>query len=692
MKKEFYENPDQVLGFITELWSDDQKNKSELSKLWQRCASFANGNQALNTITSPTATINGNNFLVSPTQDTRQKMYITNEIEPIVRTLVSYLTRAKPGVAVYSLDKSGEGSGRARLAERILDAKYQLDNEGYNSKLAAHYALTFGSAFRKDYWDMSLGSDAAVPVFDELGNPVTDPMTGEVQIQNQKSGDSAVSILTPFSMSFDWSVTEFGRWPWIFESYLMPVEWIHKAYGLNEPGYTGKALEVSEGGDIGTGLSTLEQLKYATPYTYGNGTKVNTNGKALVQECYFEPCEEAPKGRMIIVAGGLVVYDSFNNGQDLGSPYFMPYQDVMWHPYSMFQYSMYVGRALGKGLVESLIPQQMRLNEINGAILQNANTLAKVDILAAENQLKRGVINGAGGNVYTYRSVPNAPPPQKWPGVALPPQFFKEKQDLIEQMVREAGTNMVMQGQPPTGVTASSAIEQLLENANSQQSDMMISWANFHQAGFTKKLRIIRNFAKQPNEELVNYIRSIDRDALDGEIQSFVGEDLGDGLTLKIEEGSMIPKSQKFRKDLFLELAKGPFAQFLVEDSPRGEKIRSQFLKKMGEEGLETPESADEKKAEWENDRMMRGEPVEVWEEDIGPIHLMCHISHAKDPKFLERASDQVKAAFMNHITQHKMVDAQKMQVQQMQMLQQQSLQAQASAPPPEGPQEAMMQ
>lgn len=671
MKKEFYENPDQALSFINELWGEDQKNKSELGKLWQRCAAFSNGNQALNTFTSPTAVVSGNNFFISPNQDTRSKMYITNEIEPIVRTLISYMTRAKPGVDIFALDKSGEGRGRARLAERILDAKYDLDREAYNSRVAAYYALNFGTVFRKDFWDSTIGADASVPVFDELGNPVVDPMSGEVQIQNQKTGDNAVSILTPLSISFDWSVVEFNRWPWIMESYLMPVEWIHKAYDRNEPGYTGKATNVTEGGDVGTSIRYLEQLKYQTPYTYGNGARTDLKNKALVQECYFEPCEEAPHGRMIIVAGNQVVYDSFNKGQDLGCPYFMPYQDVMWHPYSMFSYSLYVGRSLGKGLVESLIPQQMRLNEINGAILQNANTLAKVDVLAAIGQLKRGVMNGMGGQIYTYQLLPGAPPPQKWPGVPLPAQFFKEKQDIIEQMVREAGTNFVMQGQPPQGVTASSAIEQLLENANSQQSDMMLSWSDFHTSGFTKKLRIIRNFNKLPNDQLINYLRSIDRDALDEEIQSFVGEDLGDGLTLKIESESMIPKSQKFRKDLFMELAKGPFAQFLTEDSPRGETLRAQFLERMGAEGLDTPESADEKKAKWENERMIRGEPVEVWEEDIGPIHLSCHITQAKDPKFLERASDEVKQAYMMHIEQHKMIDAQKAATQQMQMMEQ---------------------
>jgi hypothetical protein len=186
----------------------------------------------------------------------------------------------------------------------------------------------------------------------------------------------------------------------------------------------------------------------------------------------------------------------------------------------------------------------MRLNEINGAIIHNANTLAKVDVLAVENQMKRGVMNGMGGNIYTYRMIPNAPPPQKWKGVPLPEQFFKEKDALIEQMVREAGTNLIMTGEAPKGVTAASALELLLDNSTTQHSDMSISWEKFTEEGFTKKLRVIRQFNKLPNEDIVDYLRTMSKDNLDLEISSFVGEDVGDGWNLKVESGSTIPNGK----------------------------------------------------------------------------------------------------------------------------------------------------
>lgn len=668
--KDLYRDIDIASGKIDEMWQEDQQNKTSLCKLWERCASFANGNQMFNAVNTGTAQITGSQFLISNNQDNRQQMYITNEIEPIIRTLISFLTRARPTVECFASSEDESSKLRARVAEKVLLAKYDIDKEQKNSRIAAYYALTFGTAIRKDFWDNSAGRDAEIPVYDELGNEVIDPETGEVQTQNQKTGDNAVAILTPMSMTFDWSVTEFDEQPFIIESYLMPIEWAKEVFSENAPGYTGKVESIDEGGGIGNSLTTLEQLKYATPFSYGYATKAKTSGKVLVQECYVKPTSQMPHGRLIIKVSGLVVYDSWNGGNDLGSPYFMPFARTMWHPYSFFQYSPYIGRLLGKGLVESLIPQQMRLNEINGAILQNANTLAKVDILAAENQLKRGVINGAGGNIWTYKPRPDAPPPTKWQGIALPQQFFKEKQDLIEQMVREAGTNFVMQGQPPTGVTAASAIEQLLENANSQQSDLVNGFKGFHEDGFTKKLRIIRNFQKLPNEDLVDYIRTLDRDALDIEIQSFVGEDIGDGINLRIEEGSMIPKSEQAKRSFYIEMSKGIMGKFLAEDGPRGEELRAEFFKRIGEGSFDTPESVDIEKAKWENDNMIKGLPAEVWEEDNHFLHYSCHISKMKNPKFLERASDEVKMAFQAHANEHKrFIELKKMEEMQAQMM-----------------------
>lgn len=605
--------------------------------------------------------VNNNPANYNTQSDPRLNMYQGDELEAITRTLVSYMTRTKPTVNCDPISEEDDSKHIARTGERVLGAKYVIDEEQRRSREAASLLLTMGTVFGKDYWDYSAGQYREVT--DENGAPAMDEMG---QPKMAKTGNNAVWIGTPLTISVDHSVTDFEQQPLIGESYVMDVDWAREVFDRNEPGYTGQAGKIQEDGAVGNTIRMHEDMKFSIPYvSWGNSSK--TQGKCLVQEWHCRPSKNYPHGRLLIKAGGVVVYDS----KDMGNPYFMEEEEWIWHPYTCIKYEEFIGRFLGKSLIEGLIPLQMRLNEINGAILENANTLAKPNIAAAIGQLKKGITNGRGANVYTYAIIPGAQPPYVMEGKPLPEQFFKERQQIIDNMVRKAGTNFVMQGQAPTGVTAASAIQQLLENANTQQSSLMGAWENFHEQRFTKKLRIIHKFMKFPDNTLTKYLKKLCKDALDEQINDFVGaSDLSDGVTVSIVAGSTIPKSDFAKSEKYMELAKeGALGPAIVEDSPRGEKYRSQLLEKIGLEALDSEESVELKKAKWENDRCLKGLPVEVSPYDNPQIHLPCHIAKIQDPKFLETASDQQKVELDNHIKEHQMIEAQKAQQQAMQQM-----------------------
>lgn len=673
MKELYSENLEMVRGAMDEFRQDDSKLKSALSVVWQRNVNFANGNQVF-TSGVGNATPDPQ---VSPywfQNNSRQQIYVTNEIEPITRTLVSYMTRQKPSVTVYAAGNDYNDKSKAKVGEKVHEAKYALDAEYNNSKMSAFWALTCGTCVRKDFWDYSFGEQFDIPVYDEFGNEVIDPQTGDVMTQKEKAGGNRCAILPPFSICVDNSITDWRDQSRIIEAYLLPVETAREMFDLNLPGYTGQGAKIGEHSNAADGLAALEALKYSVPYLL-NQSQPNNKGKCLVQELHLKPNAKFPKGRLVIIAGTRIVYAS---PAELGTPYYMPYEPINWHPYSFYSYEPYIGRFWGKSMVEQLVPLQMRINEINGAILNNANTIAKPNILAVENQLKRGVMTGEGSSIYTYRLIPGAAPPSIFNGAPLPAQFFQERQSLIDEMVRIVGTNFVMQGQAPTGVTAASAIAQLLENASTQHSDMMHSWEEYHETGFTKKLRLIRKFQNMPNYQVVDYIRLLANDALDIEIESFVGEDLSDGIGVKVESGSMIPKSEQARTQLYNELADKGLLGPAQEPSPRGEKIRTQLFQKMGLEPFDTEESIEIKKAKWENEMIIKNLPVEVSKYDNAAIHMPCHIEKVQDPAFLERATPEQKKNLLAHIAEHEQVEKQKAQEAQMQQIQ-----ATGGVPPP---------
>lgn len=101
--------------------------------------------------------------------------------------------------------------------------------------------------------------------------------------------------------------------------------------------------------------------------------------------------------------------------------------------------------------------------------------------------------------------------------------------------------------------------------------------------------------------------------------------------------------------------------------------MRKELLSKFGEKGFEIDQAADVDKAYWENERMIKMLPPEFWEDDDHELHLSCHISKVKDPKFLDRASPEVKQAYLMHIQEHKMFLQQQQMQQQAQMQEQQA-------------------
>lgn len=657
MKELYSDNFDLVSGAIEDIFKDDLVFKSHWAKQAQKCVQFANGD-----LVSDERSGVGVNHQPPPRERKDIVAYVGSEIEPIVRTIVSYMTRSRGTVDISSLAKDNQSRNVAKIAEKIMDAKYDLDNESDQSRNAAYWSVVTGHNFSKDYWDTTLGEYIA-EINPATGEVVKDEMGAT--IYSKRAGSNSIAMLSGLSMIVDHSVLDFKKMPYVGDSYLADVEWAKEAFNIQEKGYTGRVSMIKEDNNLSDAMQILESMKFSVPYlSKGKGEK--SKGKCIIRELCLQPTREFQKGRMIVMAGSEVVYMT---DREQGSPYYMELESTEWHPYESFRYQSYIGRFLGKGLVAQLIALQTRLYAINMAILKNANTIARPRIMCTNEQIPTGTIAGD-KDIIRYKNMPSVREPYILQGAPLPAQFFNERQAIIDEMVRIAGTNFVMQGQPPTGVTAGSAIAQLLENANTQHSGMMNAWEKFHERRYTKKLRLLHKFHQYPDKQLDRYVKTLSTDSLDTEVQDFVGQrDLSDGVVLKIQYGSMIPKSEAAKKDLYEKWADKGILGPIAEDSPRGAELRNKLLEKFGEDGLDTMESVHVKKAKWENDRIMQGKPVEVSKFDVGPIHLECHKSEFLDPLFLERADENQVAMFTQHIEEHEAIEQEKsMQAQQAQM------------------------
>jgi hypothetical protein len=147
----------------------------------------------------------------------------------------------------------------------------------------------------------------------------------------------------------------------------------------------------------------------------------------------------------------------------------------------------------------------------------------------------------------------------------------------------------------------------------------------------------------------------------------------------------MVPKSETAKRSMYNDMVKNGIIIGLNEDSPRGEKVREQYLEKMGLEGFETEQSVQAKRAQWENENMMQGIPAHVSKYDVTPVHMGTHLTTYLSPEFQERATPEQRQLFDTHMQEHEMAEQQKQEQAQMQAMAAQGM-LPPGAPPPEGP------
>lgn len=631
---------DEIGRCIDEVYNGSQGYLESLARIWDQNIQFYEGNQWVqyNQQTRRYQDIPltpKNRFIPRP---------VDNQILPIVQTITSIFTRNRATASVRPNSTNEADINAAKISERIVDGKWEIDNEDINYIQAAKIALLTGTVFRKDYWDPSKG-----PFHQQLGASI---------------GDNAVSILDAFRV-----IPDLQAKSWFIESSVQTLGWIRSRFNKESPGYTGLAGKVKEE----TGLSNLMQIHNNLKVGTSSGSDGNLKNCVVVKECYIAPTDKYPDGLMVIMAGPHVLYIN-------KSPYFDPRYEDSWHPYSIFKWEDPVFRFHGISLVENLVPLQKKLNSIDSIVELSRRTMVNpIWMIPNGCGLAEGYLTGAPGLNVIYNPVgASGARPERVPGVGLPADVYREREMTLEQLHSIAGDNQVLQGQRPQGVNTASQMSMMLEQSFSKFSTPIQQWEKFIESSQTKKLRLIAKNYQEPRPELYKTLKALNRDNLEVEIKDFLGSDLRDNVNVRIEAGSNLPKSKIAEQQNYKDLAgMGLFGPLDPSANPIGNQ---EFLEKFGVEKIQTDLNADVRRARWINSVLLAINRGDMGPESYPPIlpvdNLMIH------QKVL---SDAVKAPGFqdtNRMFERRLTEINQI-LQQQQMAQQQAL-----APPPYMPQE----
>lgn len=681
---------DTMANEIERFYKNDATVKSQLSWAWERNHLMLDGKQWI-TFEGSAAT----GGLWKPVKVSRANEYIprpvTNYLFDVYQTLKSYLIKNKPRSQVFPNTQQYKDRVAAKLATMCLEVNWARLKEAYNYEYAAATLITYGTVFKKDYWDTTSVNMVKVPRMVE--SPVMDPNTGtptgqvdQVQALDEAGdpvfdsiplGDVNTEILEPYRLAMDPLAMDLHKARWVMEYSIQPLDWIVETFNKQEDGYTGLAPTVKEETSLSGPMKRFYNLKTSSgvrnaSMESASGADNMIQNAAVVKEYYERPTSANPNGRMVVVANGVTLYsgESPYSGNEHGD----------WHPYSECRWELVPGRFWGKSPLDDTVEVQKQINSIDSLIILTRKTAAAPQKLIPTGAgIAPGQWTGRPSQEVFYKNDGTGAKPETVPGISVDEAVFREREQRVGDLREISGAIDILKGDRPPGVNAASALSMLYEVGTGKLFPVLERWKMMVENSQKKQLSLIQKFYKEPREDFIRALRAKNTELTEAEISKFLGTDLCDHCNVTVEAGSNVPKLQAAHQARLQELAQ---MGVLHLELP-GNKM--QFLQDMGIAGYDNDIGPDIKRAEWENAIMDNthnspdNQPI-VLDCDDHATHIATHQRRQKETSFME-LPPEAQQSYMRHIQEH-------MQFQQMQK-QAEMAEAQATGQPapPSGPQ-----
>lgn len=668
---------DQLASRIESFYKQDSTLKTRLAYHWDRNHKFLDGDQWLvfdgdretGGLWKRLAVSKANEYIPRP---------VTNYIFDAYQTLKSYLIKNKPRSTVRPNTQLYRDKTAAKIAELCIEANWARLHEPENYEYAAACLITYGTVFKKDYWDPTSITMAKVPRMQQV--PQTDPQTGQVTGMSEQPeidpttgepvydeipiGDVNSDIVEPYRIALDPQANDIHKIRWILEYNIQTLDQIKETYGKDGEGYTGKVEDVKEERQLSSVMRRWYNLKTSSGIkgsgsllegATGNNGDSNITNSAVVKEYYERPSSQHPRGRMVIVANNVTLYsgESPYTGTELGD----------WHPYSECRWEITPGRFWGKSAFDSACDIQKQINSIDAVIILTRKTMAIPQKLIPNTAgIAPGTWTGRPGQEIPYRE--GAQKPETILAAGVDPTVFQERQQRVEDLKNTTGAVDILKGDRPPGVTAASALNMLFEIGTGKLFPVLDRWKRFVENSQKKQLKTICKMYKEPREEFIALLRGKNQEISEQAINRFIGQDLYDNCNVIVEAGSNVPKLMSAKQAQLQEAAQ---TGTLALEQPAN---RLEYNRQMGITGFDNDIEPDIKRAEWENDLLDNIEhspdqaPI-VLQVDDDTVHMNVLARSMKEPNFISKSA-AVQQAYMQHFMAHQQQQSQKIQEQQM--------------------------
>ena len=290
----------------------------------------------------------------------------------------------------------------------------------------------------------------------------------------------------------------------------------------------------------------------------------------------------------MITAGDQLVYDS---PKKRGARVYDKRWPHRWHPYVRYRGEAMVGSIYGRALMTKLLPCIKRINSIDATCIMYRRTVPIAQwIMPKGSSPVEGLHSGEPGAVVTYdpnRTARMEPKPVFPP--SYPNELLQERQMMLQEMEEIAGTELVLKGERPTGVTSAAMLGLLRNQALASRSPTLQAWDESLQMTASALLQETKKYIGE-DEGYRRRIMILARDkASQFSIDKFAGSMVSDNVNVKIDTVSQALFSREAKQERALEVIQyanafinlpAPLQAKLLEDlgwpdvlSPKGEDV-----------------------------------------------------------------------------------------------------------------------
>lgn len=643
-------NMKEVAYWLTEFEKCKQVRRP-FENQWFLNLAFYNGNQYV--VWAPNNLPQSSQRLTTPPAPRYRVRLVVNKVKPAIRTEITKLTKEEPQFYVSPQTSEPSDLAAARISESVC--VFILDKANFNRA-------------RRDstFW-LSICGTSYIKTF-----IVEDP-------DNAMESNIVIEPVPAFALYVpDIHETDIEKQPYVIHARTMNKELVEIMYGVSfKASQTGQNVNATAAAN-----TTNDDSRFLN--ALGIRTSSFNQDYIFTMEIWVKPCPRYPNGALLVIADNKVIYTA----QAPVEPQMMNPMDQAMNPDPMAQ----MGLAPGEQMTPQMDPVDQMLQALQGKIAQLDPSLptygysesyypfshgmfpfAKMDHIPSGMFYSQSIIQDLIPIQRVYNStrsqlveIQNRVSKPQWtytkgsidpnkvtsePGLMIPvnpgferpapldppsePVIFQNEVDRSNaDFDAVASQYEITKGRTPPGIEAASAISYLSELNDEKLYHTVASIEDATRTVGYQALILAQDFWDQQKVIKVSGMNGLQ------EAMQFVGADIKGNTDLRIEAGSMAPRSKTAKQAFITELIK-------LGVIPAEKGLR--YLEMAETNQLYQESQADTRQAQRENTTMTQTGmvlPINPW--DNNQVHYYEHSLYLKSQEF-EALPEEKKAPHIQH-------------------------------------------